>query len=738
MTYLYIDTETYCALPIERGNDLYCRAATCIIVTYAFGELPVRIWFPETEPMPDDLKLYISDPTCIFVAHNAQFDRSILRYGLKIVLPALSIYGDVFRWRCTRAQAYAHGLPGALEGLGRVLRLDEDHAKLADDGKLIHTFCIPVSGRRIMPADAPVEWARFCNYALRDTEALREIHRRLPTSNYSGNHIVAWTVSELINNRGFGFDVRLATAAVDFLADAKVQSSEAVMKLTGLEVHAATQRNRLLAFLRERLNIDIESLRAAEVREWLESDDLHPVARMLLEQRLEAGKSSGAKYNRGLQMLGPGNRQRHTQQFNGAGRTGRDSGRGFQPHNMTRPVLSVQRETGRIELVPVKAKYIDEVILPGIMNKRALCNTLVYGGPHEAAALAMRHVITAAPGNHMVVGDFKNIESVITAWIANEEFELVAFREAFADTKDKSKDVYNLQWSRLFGMRPQDVNETERQGSKVVKLAFGFGGGVGALVTMAAGYQLELEPLADIVLPRATPEQLHKAAKAYRRALARCEDWGLPEKVYIACDVLKQAYRATNSRIHQLKLDVDKAVKDAVREPNQRTYRVGRCDIWCNGSYLIIQLPSGRRLLYANPTLQKEVIPDPEGGEPWTTYNVWYSTARGKQWRREKSWSGLFVENIVQAIANDVLRAASERVHLDTLSVPAIRAYLDTLPEWERTAICLRVHDEIALDVPVGSYPEARLAQQMTKLEPWMEGLPLAADTWENFRYGKR
>jgi DNA polymerase len=341
--------------------------------------------------------------------------------------------------------------------------------------------------------------------------------------------------------------------------------------------------------------------------------------------------------------------------------------------------------------------------------------------------------------NVLVVGDYKNIESVLTAWSADEEFELVAFREAFADTKNKAKDVYNLQWSKLFGMRPQDVTETERQGSKVVKLAFGFGGGVGAIVTMAANYQLELAPLVDIVLPRATPEQLFKAEKAYRRALARCEDWGLPKQVYITCDVLKQAYRATNTKIHQLKLDVDKAVKDAVREPNQRTYRVGRCDIWCNGSYLIIQLPSGRRLLYASPKLVKEVITDPEGKEePWTTWNVWYSTARGKQWRREKSWSGLFVENIIQGMANDVLRNGSENVHRDTLSVPAIRAYLDTLPAWERTAICLRVHDEIAIDVPEGSYSGERLGAQMTKLAPWMEGLPLAVDTWENFRYGKR
>src|SRR5271166_5972894 len=197
MTFLYIDTETYCATPIERGVDLYCRAATCIIVTYKYENMPTKIWFPETERVPTDFQAYVDDVNCNFVAHNAPFDRGILRYGLKIVLPTApgTPYDDVSRWRCTRAQAYAHGLPGSLEGLGRVLGLDEDHAKLADDGKLIHTFCVPVSGRRIMPLDAPAEWARFCNYAIRDTDALAEIHRKLPTSNYSGFNLDAWDLS---------------------------------------------------------------------------------------------------------------------------------------------------------------------------------------------------------------------------------------------------------------------------------------------------------------------------------------------------------------------------------------------------------------------------------------------------------------------------------------------------------------------------------------------------------------
>ncbi len=589
-----------------------------------------------------------------------------------------------------------------------------------------------------MPTDDPAAWRRFCAYAIRDTDALREIYKRLPTHNYQGMNLRTWHLDQLINERGFQFDSALATAARDFLDDAKVISDQTVVEASDGEVHAATQRNRLLKYLRDHCGIDIESLRASDVREWLEHDDLDPVVRVLLEQRLEAGKSSGAKYKRGLAMVGPRGRQRNCIQWNGAGRTGRHSGRGFQPHNMGRPALRVRKASGRIELEPVKASYIDDVIIPGIYSKQALTNDFVYGGPYEAAGITMRHVITAAPGNELVVGDFKNIESVITAWLAGETVEVEAFNNAFANPKDKSLDVYRIQFSQFFGTTVLDVNDTERQAGKVSKLAFGFGGGVGALVTMAAGYQMDLEPLADIVLPRATEEQKAKAYKAWRRAFLLGEDYELEPKVYMACDVLKQVYRATNVAIDRFRHDVDNAIKGAVKRPNEALYHVGRCKIWSTGAFLIIELPSTRRLLYAHPQIQQTVIADPDGGKPWISETVTYATARGKSWRREKAWSGLFVENVVQACANDVLRAAMLRVHDDAWTVPEIAAYLMTLPEDERTAISLHVHDEIVLDVPVGSYPKERLARVLVQKEPWMEGLPMAADVWNNFRYGKR
>jgi DNA polymerase len=338
MKLLMLDTETRSRTDISEGTDKYTRDAECLIVTYAFEDGPAKIWEPWQDPLaPQDLHDAVQEPSVIFVAHHAAFDRSILRRCLGIDVP-------VERWECTAAQARAHGLPGSLEMVAVVCGLPVDQQKI-DGYALIDTFCIPqkATDRFIEPHEQPEAWTRFCTYALRDTEVLREIYKRLPAHNYVGENLAMWHLDQLINERGFGFDRRLAEAAVTFLSEAKATSDRVVQDNTGNAILSVRQNARLLTYVRDRFGIDIESLRAAEVIDWLERDDLNPIARTLLELRLEAGKSSGSKYKRGLQVVGPGDRIRHGLTFCGAGRTGRWSGKGLQVHNLPRPVLRVQR-----------------------------------------------------------------------------------------------------------------------------------------------------------------------------------------------------------------------------------------------------------------------------------------------------------------------------------------------------------------------------------------------------------
>ena len=58
----------------------------------------------------------------------------------------------------------------------------------------------------------------------------------------------------------------------------------------------------------------------------------------------------------------------------------------------------------------------------------------------------------------------------------------------------------------------------------------------------------------------AAKTQMIKAEKAWRRAFLLGEDFDLEKRVYMACDVLKQAFRTANSAIDQLRKDIDIAV----------------------------------------------------------------------------------------------------------------------------------------------------------------------------------
>jgi len=124
---------------------------------------------------------------------------------------------------------------------------------------------------------------------VRDTEALRTIFNRMPQANYAGINLRSWMLDQLVNERGFGFDVKLAQAASEFLDAAREASRKLMLSNTDGNIASAMQAKKLLAYIRNRYDIDIESLRAGDVRDYLESDDLDPILRTVLEERLEAG-----------------------------------------------------------------------------------------------------------------------------------------------------------------------------------------------------------------------------------------------------------------------------------------------------------------------------------------------------------------------------------------------------------------------------------------------------------------
>lgn len=318
---LWIDIETYSEVSIRDGTDNYSRAAEIMLWAYAVDDAPVQVWdVTAGEAMPRELREALADESTLVVAHNAAFEASVFLHSGYSITPS--------RYRCTMAQALAHGLPGALDKLCEIFGIGEDKAKLKDGNQLVQLFCKPQPKgrklRRATRATHPTEWARFIQYCGNDVEAMRAIARKMPNWNYQGDELALWQLDQRINQRGVHVDLDLVEAAIATAERVKAQLAGRAQEITDGEVAATTQRDKLLLHIAESYDIILPDLRGSTLERLLKSDaDMPPVLRELFENRLAASSTSVSKYKRFAQLAGPDGRLRNTLQFCGASRTGR-------------------------------------------------------------------------------------------------------------------------------------------------------------------------------------------------------------------------------------------------------------------------------------------------------------------------------------------------------------------------------------------------------------------------------
>lgn len=699
---LFYDTETFNATPINRGTDVYARDAEVTIATYALDDGPVRCWdATEIADMPADLREPLADPGVLKIAHNATFDRLVTRHALGIDIPPE-------QWYDTMVQALAHSLPAALGLLCEVIGVDEELRK--HDGKdLIHLFCKPLAANRKLDRATrhthPEEWERFKKYAINDTAAMREAHKKMPTCNYRGRELKLWWLDQRINDRGICIDTDFAEAAVRHLKNEKAEHNAQITEMTEGEVTAATQRDKLLKHLVAEHGVYLEDMKSATLESWLEEDWLEDSVKEMIRVRLLSSKTSTAKYQRVLNLTGPDGRIRYTMQFNGADRTGRDAGRGLQPQNLPRPKMDAEDIERCIELIREDEIAGVQLFAPSL---------------REACSDALRGLIVAPPGRKLVVSDWSNIEGRVLAWLASEEWKLQAFRDSDAGV---GQDLYKLIFSKSFGKKPGDVDKDERQIGKGEELSLGFGGGVGAFLSVAASYGLDLEWLARVVPETAPRRVLDEAKGMWGWACRMKKTAGLPYDQYIACETIKRLYREANPNIESLWHAYEDAAFNAVMNPGQE-FRAGRCVFKRAKNWLKVRLPSGRHLMYASPKIrqEREKIENEDGSAETITRSVLTYMGRvNKGWREVKTYGGKIAENVTQAVANDVLRWA----------MPIV--------EDAGFEIVLRVHDELVTEVDENSELGIVLLNELMCTEhDWFEGtLPVAADGYEGTRYRK-
>ncbi|WP_231643256.1 DNA polymerase [Ralstonia syzygii] len=687
MTTLWLDLETYCEVPIQNGTHVYAEGAEVLLFAYALDDGPVRVWDCTAEPiMHADLDAALRDPSVVLYAHNSHFDRTVLRHampGYPLGLP---------RWRDTMVKALAHSLPGALGDLCSILKVPTDKAKDKAGKQLIMLFCKPRPAtsklRRATRETHPAEWAKFVEYAGLDIEAMRAIDKKLPAWNYQGAELALWHLDQTINDRGVMVDTDLAHAAIRAVERAQKVLAARTSDITLGAVQAATQRDAMLRHVLAAYGLDLPDMQQSTLERRIADPDLPAELRELLGIRLQASTTSTSKYKTLAKGVSRDGRLRGTLQFNGASRTGRWAGRLFQPQNLPRPVL--------------KQNTIEQ----GIKALKAECADLLFSNIMELTSSAIRGCIVAPEDKKLVVADLSNIEGRMIAWLAGEEWKLAAFREFDEGT---GPDLYKLAYAKAFAVSPDSVGKDQRQIGKVMELMLGYEGGVGAFLTGAATYGIDLDAMADAAWPSIPTDIIAEAEQFLAwRTQQRLGDFGLKLKTFIVCDALKRLWRRAHPAVSSFWKELEEAARLAVLRPGT-TYDCRVLKVRRDGAWLRIRLPSGRFLCYPSAQL------DEAGKLSYMGINQY-----SRKWSRLKTYGGKLAENVTQAASRDVLAA----------NMPAIEA--------AGYQIVLSVHDENITEADDRDrFNAGHLADLMATNPLWADGLPLAAAGFEAYRYRK-
>lgn len=446
---LYMDTETYSALDLrKRGTFRYAEECEIMIVVWAVDNGEVHCWDRTvSKEFPEQLRIDLDRCTEIWF-HNAMFDYAVLKYSGLLELP-------INKLRCSMVSALSHGLPGALDDLCEIFKIPTEQAKIKDGKRLIQLFCKPRPKnskiRRATRGTHPEEWTRFIEYAVHDIEAMRAIHKKLPTWNYPKEpELSLWHLDQVINDRGILIDREHAEATLRAVERAQQRLKEQTVDMTEGRLQSTTQVQATIDYIMEEYGIHTDNLTKAGVKKLLELD-IPGGLRALLETRQQAGSSSTAKYQALLNKASSDGRFRGGIQFSGASRTRRAGGRGFQPQNLpSRGLLPKWLVEEGIELMKIDA---EDLLFPNTMH---------------LAVSAIRQTLIAPPGMKFCISDLSNIEGRKVAWYANEEWKLKAFREFDAGT---GHDLYNLAYARSFKTDVVTVTKEQRAIGKVMELA---------------------------------------------------------------------------------------------------------------------------------------------------------------------------------------------------------------------------------------------------------------------------
>jgi DNA polymerase len=567
-----------------------------------------------------------------------------------------ALYPDVCpEWLDTLPLAKAAGLPGGIDALSRSL----GGTGKDDEGRralMLLTKAKFSKGKVSYNLGTKPLWKKLLDYNVKDVEDLERVYKAVtPVSEPR-----LLTLHSRINDRGVRVDVDLARKLFTLWDEAKGDARDRVAELTNGELDRESVRsNHKVHRWLKTLGIELGNLRREELELVFQDpeslgveDDVSGLVIEVLSLRSLITRTAEGKVSRLLDTL-DGDRLRYLFTFHAAA-TGRFSSRGVQVHNLPRGAsgLDVERLLSDLSLSTVRAEAEKLGVDVG-----TILNTLL-------------RLVFLPDSDAFSIADFAAIEARGVAWIAGEEGLLKSF-------SDPRSDVYCAFGSTLFG-RPitKKQDPDARQVSKIIILGSGYGMGAARFEAFCKTQQVDLA------------------------------GQGLTGRECI------QTYRRTYASIPAIWRGLETTALAAVKGVEGDA---GRCNFRTENGSLVVTLPSGRRLTYREARIVRDVPiwAKVRGISRPPEDMVFYRHPHGYE---KNLYGGLLTENVVQAIARDLLGdamlRADEELGLDTR---------------------LHVHDEIVTE---GDRIED-LVVAMSTPPPWASGFPVLVEGFTCPRYSK-
>lgn len=418
MNLLHIDFETKSDINLVKNNAwVYSegKQADIICMAYKMNNEPVGIWEPgETIPAELNKADYV-------IAHSALFEYAIIhnigvpKYGFPEALL------DYTKYICTAGMCRSAGLPGGLEKAGQALQIK--HKKLDSGKKLIQKYCLPKKNRTTgelyfieLEGQDKKDMFEYCKYDVFAEHDIYEALKNLPNNKLERK---AFLLDFYRNIRGLNVNIETVNKIVPFIANKNEEIIAKVEKLyPGFNVNSNVQLKKFLSS---------EGFPVTDAQEKTLTDiykKVTPEVQEILDARLFLSRASIKKYNKLQLLTSPDGKLRHFMMYHGA-HTGRDAGRGVQPHNF--PKAKTKKIISFDELTKVKHEDI-------IDNLKKILPTMII--PEK--------------GNKLILGDFSSIEARVLAYLAKEEKMMRAYNRGECLYRQMGGKVYHIRdWKNL-------------------------------------------------------------------------------------------------------------------------------------------------------------------------------------------------------------------------------------------------------------------------------------------------